>query len=39
MSYTIEKAGGVVDNNLVGIDRPQEVDKMYDRLTKWLDGK
>ena len=36
MSYVRKQAGGTVSNDLTGIDRPEELQKIYDLDEAWI---
>lgn len=36
LSYVWEEAGGQISHDLLGIDRPKEVEKIYQDAEKWL---
>lgn len=39
LAYVRKQAGGTVSNNLLGIDRPDEVQKLYDEDEAWIREK
>ena len=36
LSYVRKRAGGIVSNDLLGIDRPEELQKIYERDEAWI---
>ena len=38
IAYNMEKMGNKINDNLVGIDKPEMVQKLYNDLDRWLDG-
>ena len=36
LSYVRKQAGGAVSNDLLGIDRPEELQEIYDRDEAWI---
>ena len=39
MSYIAEKKGIKTNHELTGADRPETVKAIYEKLSRWLDGK